>query len=289
MIRHKLGPMAASLTANEEAQLGQTIEMFEVITQSQPLDYQSMEILKEAYFKLGRQKDVVNTSKRIAQAYVLLGQLSSAILEYESILQRYPNDPEVKSALLEIELKAGSFSAPASAQEAPTTAQPYPDPTQAATNTAQPVEVDDGRMAFEKMFIDGRLMSATDFDQLWITPSPTDPPGTLHDPFIQILADKGIVPLDRSLKLLCDRARLPFLPLDKYDVDMDLARGLPREICLRWCILPFDRMSKSVQVATANPFNKQAVWELENATHSRLLWYLSPPAELVRNLRRVFR
>jgi tetratricopeptide (TPR) repeat protein len=277
--------MAASLTANEEAQLGQTIEMFEVITQSQPLDYQSMEILKEAYFKLGRQKDVVNTSKRIAQAYVLLGQLSSAILEYESILQRYPNDPEVKSALLEIELKAGSFSAP----EPPTTAQPHPGPTQTATNTAQPAEVDDGRMAFEKMFIDGRLMSATDFDQLWITPSPTDPPGTLHDPFIQILADKGIVPLDRSLKLLCDRARLPFLPLDKYDVDMDLARSLPREICLRWCILPFDRMSKSVQVATANPFNKQAVWELENATHSRLLWYLSPPAELARNLRRVFR
>ena len=34
------------LTPNEEAQLLQTIEMFEVITQSQPMDYQSLEILK---------------------------------------------------------------------------------------------------------------------------------------------------------------------------------------------------------------------------------------------------
>ena len=59
-----------TLSSSEEAQLTQTIEMFEVITQSQPQDYQSLEILKEAYLKLGRQKDVVNTSKRIAQAYV---------------------------------------------------------------------------------------------------------------------------------------------------------------------------------------------------------------------------
>src|SRR5207245_935798 len=103
--------MVGSLTASEEAQLGQTIEMFEVITQSQPQDYQSLEILKEAYLKLGREKDVINTSKRIAQAYVQLGQLSSAILEYETVLQRYPGDPDVQAALKEIETKANSFTA----------------------------------------------------------------------------------------------------------------------------------------------------------------------------------
>src|SRR5437867_7317082 len=108
-----MAAMAATLTANEEAQLLQTIEMFEVITQSQPLDFQSLEILKEAYFKLEFQKDVVNTSKRIAQAYVQLPQLSSAILEYESILQRYPDDPDVQAALAEIESKATSFATPA--------------------------------------------------------------------------------------------------------------------------------------------------------------------------------
>src|SRR5213593_8272 len=101
--------MASTLSPSEDAQLGQTIEMFEVITQSQPLDYQSLEILKEAYFKLGRQKDVVNTSKRIAEAYVQLGQLSSAIMEYETILQRFPDDPDVQKALAEIENKANTL------------------------------------------------------------------------------------------------------------------------------------------------------------------------------------
>src|SRR5213076_1339043 len=107
--------MVGHVTSNEEAQLAQTIEMFEVITQSQPQDYQSLEILKEAYFKLGREKEVIGTSKRIAQAYVVMGQLSSAILEYESILQRYPDDPDVLAALGEIESKASSFVTPAAA------------------------------------------------------------------------------------------------------------------------------------------------------------------------------
>src|SRR5438552_17451113 len=102
--------MVGSLTASEEAQLQQTIEMFEVITQSQPQDYQSLEILKEAYHKLGREKEVITTSKRIAQAYVMMGQLSSAILEYESILQRCPDDADVLAALGEIENTANTIN-----------------------------------------------------------------------------------------------------------------------------------------------------------------------------------
>jgi tetratricopeptide (TPR) repeat protein len=88
--------------------LQQTIEMFEVIVQSQPNDCQSLEILKEAYTKLGREQEVVSTSKRIAQAYLQMGQLSSAILEYETVLQRRPNDADVQAALKQIEDKASN-------------------------------------------------------------------------------------------------------------------------------------------------------------------------------------
>src|SRR5262245_25621144 len=112
--------MATTMTPSEETQLGQTIEMFEVITQSQPQDYQSLEILKEAYSKLGRDGEAVATSKRIAQAYVQMGQLSSAILEYETILQRFPDDPDVQTALKQIESKASNFPAEVSSTEVAT-------------------------------------------------------------------------------------------------------------------------------------------------------------------------
>jgi hypothetical protein len=42
-------------------------------------------------------------------------------------------------------------------------------------------------------------------------------------------------------------------------------------------------------VATANPFNQQAAKELAGATPNRLLWYLVPPADLLSNVRKLFR
>ena len=92
-----------------------------------------------------------------------------------------------------------------------------------------------------------------------------------------------------SLRLLSDKSRVAYLPLERYDIDMDLARGFPAEVCRRWCVLPFDRMSKAILVATANPFNQQAAKELAEATTHRLLWYVAPPNDLVSNLRKAFR
>jgi hypothetical protein len=277
------------MTQGEEAQLTQTIEMFEVITQTQPHDYQSLEILKEAYSKLGREKDVINTAKRIAGAYVLAGQFSSAILEYETILQHSPNDPEVQAALKQIESKAGSASQPVLSDTAIFRKASEGTGIIKKPGIKIPTVADDGRKQMHKIFVDGKLIAPADFDLCWRTADMFVAPADVTEPFIQLIADKGLMLADAALKLLCDRTRIAYLPMERYDMDIDLARSFPAETCRRWCVLPFDRMSKSVMVATANPFNQQAAKELAEATNNRLLWYLVPPAELVKNLRKVFR
>ncbi len=287
--------MESTLTEAEAAQLSQTVEMFEVITQSQPQDYQSLEILKEAYGKLGRESDLVNTSKRIAQAYVAMGQLSSAILEYETILQRVPNDAEVQAALMEIEGRATNFPVEEMTpiMEPAPVSSPAPSPARLDSGGKRRVipvgNIEDGRAGMRKIFVDARHVAAADFDQCWITTDPMLAPGDVIEPFIQLLADKAIFPVEKSLRLLVDKCRVGLVPLDKYDVDMDLARTFPAETCRRWCVLPFDRMSKTVLVATANPLNSQAIKELSEATHNRILCYVAPPVEIVKTLRRVFR
>ncbi len=295
--------MATTLSQNEEAQLAQTIEMFEVITQSQPHDYQSLEILKEAYSKLGRDKDVIATSKRIAEAYVQMGQFSSAILEYETILQRCPEDPDIQTALQQIESKANNVAVealtaePPALVEAAAPAEPAgpvkaKGPAVAAprkiASRAAPAKLEDGRQAMFKIFVESKIIAAADFDLCWATPDLQAPANGVAEPFIQVLAEKGILPVERSLKIITDKTRAAFLPLDRYDIDLDLARSFPADTCRRWCVLPFDRMSKSIMVATANPFNQQAARELAEATSNRLLWYLVPPPDLVKNVRKAF-
>ena len=280
---------AAKLNQAEEAQLKQTIEMFEVIVQSQPNDCQSLEILKEAYTKLGREPDVIRISKRIAEAYTQMGQLSSAILEYETVLQRQPNDVEVQTALRQIEDKASNSAAQAAEGE-PAALAPQTETARLRKKAqAAPEEIDDGRKAMHKIFVESKVISAGDFDLCWRTPDLAGAQPDVAEPFIQLLGDKGLLAVDKSLKLLADKSRAGFLPFDRYDVDMDLLRGFPAEVCRRWCVAPFDRMSKSILVATANPFNQQAAKELAEATSHRLLWYLTTPPELVQTIRKAFR
>ena len=97
--------LADHLTPEERDQILQTIEMFEVITQANPDDYQSLEILKEAYWKINRQQDGLAVTRRLADTYMRLGQYSSALLEYEGILQQEPDSHEVQAILTDLEAK----------------------------------------------------------------------------------------------------------------------------------------------------------------------------------------
>ena len=154
---------------------------------------------------------------------------------------------------------------------------------------AAPAEVDDGRKSFYKIFVESKLITAGDFDLCWRNVDMSAPPSDVVEPFIQTLHEKSVFLIDKSLRLLSDKSRFAYLPLERYDIDIDLARGFPAEVCRRWCVLPFDRMSKAILVATANPFNQQAAKDLAEATTHRLLWYVTPPNDLTSNLRKAFR
>jgi hypothetical protein len=279
-----------TITADEEAQLQQTIEMFEVIVQSQPNDCQSLEILKEAYTKLKREEDVISTSKRIAQAYRETGQLSSAILEFETILQRRPDDADAQKSLKQIEDKAGNAAAQSAGAEPAALATPSKtQKADAKKSRGDVAESGDNRKSLYKIFVESKTISAENFELCWREPDLAVAPTDVVEPFIHTLGQKNIFPVEKSLKLLSDKSRTSFLPLDKYEIDIELTRGFSAEICRRWCVLPFDRMSKAILVATANPFNQQAAKELAESTSHRLLWYLAMPADIMQNIRKTFR
>ena len=140
-----------------------------------------------------------------------------------------------------------------------------------------------------KIFVESKVIAQGDFELCWVKQDIAKPPGKIVEPFIQLLMDKGILPFERALKIISDKHRIAYLPLEKYDIDVELARSFPTETLQRWCVLPFDRMGKSVLAATANPFNKRAVFELEEATKQRFIWYLTSPADLIKALRKVIR
>ena len=289
----------ASISEDEIQQLLRTVEMFEAITQSQPEDYQSWEILKEAYAKLGRRDESLAASKRLAKAHISLGQISQAILEYEGLLQEHPDDPEVLGALTELEAKTSQLSA----GRQPTGAPPLREdskPTQPAPalaagaaaphpSSASKQKPEDGNKALVDILIAEKLITPQAVEPLLkrlASDHPSAQDSATPTTLLQLLIDQQLVKLDDVLTVLVDRGGLPYLPLSTYDVDRDAVCLLPRELCFDNCIVPFDLISRSVLIATANPFDMGARSQAEAMLANNVFWYVTSPEEIHVALRR---
>jgi tetratricopeptide (TPR) repeat protein len=289
----------ASISEEEIQQLLRTVEMFEAITESQPEDYQSWEILKEAYAKLGRREESLAASKKLAKAHISLGQISQAILEYEGILQEYPNDAEVLKGLKELEAKTSQLAAnrqPSGAPSLREDSKPTPLAPALAAGTAAPPSSrpppqpnQDGTKALIDALIAEKMITPQAVEPLVkrLASGPAnsgDSPSALV--LTQLLIEEQLVKPEDLLSLLVDRSGLPYLPLSTYDVDRDAVCLLPRDICFEKCIVPFDLISRSVLIATANPFDTAARSQAELMRAYNVFWYVTSPEEIHTALRR---
>jgi tetratricopeptide (TPR) repeat protein len=288
--------MASNISEEEIQQLLRTVEMFEAITQSQPEDYQSLEILKEAYNKLGRQVDSVRISRKLASVYVTQGQISQAILEYEGILQECPDDANAAAALAELEAKTSKINV-AHPSAAPSLAEDSKPTPPAGVPAGAPASADLDEIASRG----DRVLADVLISEKLITPQAAEPLlqklKTLRSSatdksqlpsLCQLLASEQIIKMEDVLAILCDKSGLPYLPLAIYDVDRDIACLLPQELCWKLCVVPFDLISRSVLIATANPFDQETHQRIAVMLDYNIFWYVTAPAEIAVALQRAY-
>jgi tetratricopeptide (TPR) repeat protein len=287
--------MAAQIPAEDHQQLLRTVEMFEAITESQADDYQSLEILKEAYSKLGRKADALQASKRLAETYVKLGQLSQAILEYEGILEEHPEEADVRAALAELERKTRHAAetipvvAPSLAEDSKPKPPPTGGPAGALPLSPTRARPEDGDRLLANVLIAEKVVTPQAVEPLLAVLGELrrDPADRSHPlSLAPLLAAEQIAKLDDILTVMVNRSRLPFIPLSIYDVDRDIACLLPQDICWQHCLVPFDLISRSVLIATANPFDQAARKQVEAMVDYHVFWFVATPSDIVAALRR---
>jgi tetratricopeptide (TPR) repeat protein len=287
--------MATQISEEESQQLLRTVEMFEAIAESQPNDYQSLEILKEAYNKLGRKEEALRISKRLAQSYAKLGHLSQAILEYEGIAQEYPQDTDAKKALAELEEKTietdvpTPIVAPLLAEDSKPKPPPAGGPAGAPSLPSQRTKPEDGDRLLANVLITEKLITPQAVDPLLekLSALRRDQTDWVHPlSLIPLVVAEQIAKLDDILTVMVNKSRLPFMPLSIYDVDRDIACLLPQDICWKDCLVPFDLISRSILIASANPFDQAARKQVEAMVDYHVFWFVAPPADIIAALRR---
>ncbi len=300
---------AQSVTNEELDQILQTIEMFEVILQSNAQDCQSMEILKEAYWKLNRQSDALAITRKLADAYYSLGQYSSALLEYEGILQKEPNNAEVTKMLAEVETKLHPVNGKPSEKSIQPADSPISmdfgsiiaeDPTLITTSaTIKPegagVELkleNDGNEALAKFLIQHRLAPEetvrTSLERVTKI-NKNAGPQALASSLIDDIAKSGMSSLETLLCGILERSKFAYIPLDCYEVDRQVVRMLPEQLTLGRLIVPFDLISRTIMIATANPFDAQGKEAVQQLLDYNIQWHVAAPAAIAKALRDAYR
>jgi tetratricopeptide (TPR) repeat protein len=285
-------------SAEEQSQILQTIDMFEVITQTQPDDYQSLEILKEAYTKVGRHEEALRVSRKLAEAYFNAGSYALAMQECEVLLMRDPNAPEVLAMLGEIETKlqaAGQTMSTSGAKHG-LVAKAYEQGEGGLVFTGRKEESynlhergDDQLAKFlivQQIFPEDQVAAALETVQ---TLNKNLSGQVLAASLLDKLCHQETDKLEDVLSALIDRTKYAFIPLEYYDLDRQLARMLPDHLTLGRLYVPFDLISRTIMIACCNPFDAAGHAAVQQSLDYTVSWYLARPSAIIKTLENVYR
>ena len=293
-------------TPEEREQLMQTIEMFGVIVQASPNDAQSLEILKDAFVRIGQVSEAMVAARKLAEIFSQAEQYGRAIEEYEYILDHDPANVEAMSGMGEAEekLRVAKATGGGRHDEPPqgntknshliATGQTMKVSTKSAETIAAVTKTltEDGNETLVKFLLLHRIAPEDVVKQACDRISKKNKdlaPNTMaHSLLDEVVRRAGLDP-ETVLCTIVDRSKLAYIPLEYYEVDRQVVKMLPESLTLGRLIVPFDVMSRTLMVAMANPFDSQGKDAVQKLLDFNIQWHIASPTAITKVLSDVYR
>ncbi len=72
----------------------------------------------------------------------------------------------------------------------------------------------------------------------------------------------------------------PYLPLQNYDINKNIARLIPENVSRQYCLIAIDKIGDTLTVAIANPLNQKAVEDIEHLTSCNVQVFVSTMTDI---------
>jgi type IV pilus assembly protein PilB len=80
----------------------------------------------------------------------------------------------------------------------------------------------------------------------------------------------------------------PYLPLNNYEIAPEVLAIISRDLCKQYCLIPIDKIGRSLTLAMANPLNVQALEDVEKATNCSVQAFVSTEKEISSAINRYY-
>ena len=78
----------------------------------------------------------------------------------------------------------------------------------------------------------------------------------------QVLVDLNYVSEEAIAQALTAQYGFPYLPLENYEIDIEIVMIVPKNVSIQYCLIPVDKIGSNLTIAMANPLNSQAVEDI---------------------------
>jgi type IV pilus assembly protein PilB len=98
--------------------------------------------------------------------------------------------------------------------------------------------------------------------------------------FGEILVELKFATEEDIAQALTCQYGFPYLPLSNYEIDQDVLQSVPEDLCRKYCLIPIDKIGKSLTLAMSNPLNRDAVQDIEMISGCTIQTFVSTSSDI---------
>jgi type IV pilus assembly protein PilB len=90
------------------------------------------------------------------------------------------------------------------------------------------------------------------------------------------------------VQALTQQYGFPFLPLSNYEISPEVLSSVPVNVCKQYCLIPIDKIGKSLTLAMDNPLNQKALEDVELLTGCVVQAFVSTSSDIKSAIKRYY-
>jgi type IV pilus assembly protein PilB len=99
-----------------------------------------------------------------------------------------------------------------------------------------------------------------------------------------IFVEMGLASEVDILQAVIFQYRLPYIPLDRYDINPEVINLVSAKDALKYLFIPIEKIGSSLTIAMSNPFKNRVLSEIEQVCDCDVQVCLSTPTEILNSI-----
>jgi len=105
----------------------------------------------------------------------------------------------------------------------------------------------------------------------------------------EVLVGLGYAKEEDIAQALTCQYGFPYLPLTNYEIDAEVINTVSKHVAAQYCLIPIDKIGKSLTLAMANPLNFQAIEDVEMMTGCTIQTFVSTTTDIRKAIEKYYK